>query len=224
MMEIVADLDADLILGAPKRKLSLRDGSRGQREVAVKTKLLLVSLVLAWASGSLLAQNAGQSLGDLARKEREKRLKIKMERSVRVWNNDNMPRRPAGEGPTAAAGMSLVPVSPGPTESSLTDAPASSNSPDHDEKYYRERMAELREALELHKRQLSVLEQKQAQGQTQYFSDPNKTLQEEFSRSEINKRNDEISKKQEEITTDEKAIEDLQDQLRREGKPAGWLR
>lgn len=188
----------------------------------MKTRVLLLSLVVFWTPSLLLAQSSGTSLGDLARKERAEQMKIKMARSVRVWNNDNMPRRPAGEGPTAAGGMSAAPVVTLPVEAPPSEPAAGSSA--HDEKYYRDRMAALRENLELHKSQLAVLEQKQSQGQTQYFSDPNKTLQEEFSRSELNKRNDEISKKQEEIAKDEKAIEDLQDQLRREGKPAGWLR
>ena len=85
-------------------------------------------------------------------------------------------------------------------------------------------MGELRSRLETHQRQLAVLTQKQAQGQMQYYGDPNKTLQQEFSRSDINKRNDEITQKQQEIAADEQAIQDLQDQLRREGHPPGWLR
>lgn len=192
----------------------------------MKLKFVTLGLVLVWTVGSALAQNSaasGKSLADLARKERENRLKIKMARSVRIWSNDNMPRRPAGEGPTAARGMSPVPVSPVPTESSL-GAEATPSEGAHDEKYYREQMIELRDRLETHKSQLAVLQQKQAQGQTQYYPDPNKTLQEEFSRADINKRNDEIAKKEQEIAADEKAIQDLQDQLRREGHPAGWLR
>lgn len=191
----------------------------------MKTKLLAFGLVLIWVASSALGQSssgAGTSLADLARKERENRLKIKMAHSVRVWNNDNMPRGPAQEGPTAAAGMSAAPVVTQPAE--IPPAEPASGSPAHDEKYYRERSAELREKLELHKSQLAVLQQKQAQGQLQYYPDPNKTLQEEFSRGDINKRNDEITKKEEEIAADEKAIQDLQDQLRREGHPAGWLR
>ncbi len=193
----------------------------------MKLKLVALGLVLAWTAGSVFAQDsggAGESLADLARKERENRLKIKMARSVRVWNNDNMPRRPAGEGQTAARGMSPVPIASEPAPSSLAGATSSPESGAHDEKYYRAQMAELREKLELHKSQLAVLQQKQAQGQMQYYPDPNKTLQEEFSRADINKRNDEVTKKQEEIAADEKAIQDLQDQLRREGRPAGWLR
>lgn len=188
----------------------------------MKYRLLAFGLVLVWAAGASFAQNSASSspsLAELARKERANRLKIKQEHSVRIWNNDNMPRRPAGEGPTAAAGMSSVPVSTEPPASLEATAGGA-----HDEKYFRDQMSELRERLELHKRQLAVLQQKQAQGQLQYYADPNKTLQEEFSRSEINKKNDEVAQKEQEIAADEKTIQDLQELLRREGHPPGWLR
>ena len=218
-------MHTSLILGGLRRKLALRDGSPGQQEDVMKSRVLAFGLLLFWTAGTAVAQNSASpspSLADLARKERANRLKVKMEHSVRVWNNDNMPRRPAGEGPTAATGMSPVPVSPDAPES--LEAPPAAAAGEHDEKYYRDQTSQLRERLEMHQRQLAVLQQKQAQGQLQYYADPNKTLQEEFSRSEINKKNDEVGQKEKEIAADEKAIQDLQDQLRREGHPAGWLR
>lgn len=187
----------------------------------MKSRALAMGLLLCWVTGTALAQDSA-SLADLARKQRENRMKVMREKSVRVYNNDNMPRRPAGEGPTAAARMSAVPVTPEAPGS--LEASSAAGSGAHDEKYFRAQTTELRERLEMHKRQLAVLQQKQAQGQLQYYSDPNKTLQEEFSRSEINKKNDQVAEKEKEIAEDEKAIQDLQDLLRREGHPAGWLR
>ena len=48
----------------------------------------------------------GQDLAQLAKKTRQQSLKTKQQQSVRVWNNDNIPKAPARGGPTAAAGMS----------------------------------------------------------------------------------------------------------------------
>jgi hypothetical protein len=167
-------------------------------------------------------------------------MKVMQDKSVRIWSNENMPRRPAGEGLTAARGMSAVPAAmepaggedaappPSPESASSTDAAPSAEAGGsdavHDEPYYRKRMTELRGRRDLHQRQLAVLQQKQSQGQLQYYADPNKTLQQEYSRSDINQGNDEISQKQQEIAADEQAMQDLQDQLRREGHPPGWLR
>jgi hypothetical protein len=191
----------------------------------MKFRLLAFGLVLVWAVGAAFAQNSSTtspSLADLARQEQARRLKVKQEHSVRVWNNDNMPHKPAGSGPTAAGGMSSVPANPEVPESLETPTTAAGGA--HDEKYFRGQMKLLNDRLEVHKRQLSVLQQKQSQDQLQYYPDPNKTLQEEFSRSEINKKGTEVAQKEQEIAADEKAIQDLQDLLRREGHPPGWLR
>jgi uncharacterized protein with LGFP repeats len=85
-------------------------------------------------------------------------------------------------------------------------------------------MRELQAQLDLHKRQLQVLQQKESQNQMQFYPDPNKTLIQEYTRSDINKEINEIDKKKQQIADDERAIEDLRDQLRREGGEPGWLR
>jgi hypothetical protein len=161
------------------------------------------------------------SLGDLARQQRAQRTKVMQEKSVRVWTNDNLPARPAGGGGgvSVAGQIGSAPVAP------ETSGEAASGG--HDEKYYRERMAELRGNLETHQRQLSVLQQKQGQAQLQYYGDPQKTLEQGSTPtfySDVNKLQQDIEKKRQEIAEDEKAIEGLQDQLRREGHPPGWLR
>jgi hypothetical protein len=191
----------------------------------MKSKFLAFGLMLLGTASLALAQTAASStpsLADLARQQRAERMKVMQEHSVRIWNNDNIPRHQAGQGPTAAAAMSPVPVAPEAPSSLETSTPSVSG--EHDEKYFRDQKNKLTERLELHKRQLAVLQQKQAQGQLQYYPDPNKTLQEEFSRSEINKKNAEVAEKEKEIAEDEKALQDLQEMLRREGRPAGWLR
>jgi hypothetical protein len=209
----------------------------------MRIKCVALGVALLWAAGAALAQDSTgstTSLGDLARQNRAQRMKVMQEKSVRVWSNDNMPRRPAKEGLTAAGGMSTAPaatesattpdsVAPPASESAASadaapGAAATSSGEVRDEGYYRKQMSELRSRRELHQRQLSVLQQKLSQGQMQFYNDPNKALQQEYSRTDVNKLNDEIARKQQEIAADDQAIQDLEDQLRREGHPAGWLR
>src|SRR5262245_27752237 len=66
-------------------------------------------LLLIVAAGIATPRGYTQDLAALANKTKADRMKTKMQRSVRVWTNDNMPKRPAGEGPTAAGGMSVTP-------------------------------------------------------------------------------------------------------------------
>ncbi|MFB3923144.1 MAG: hypothetical protein ACE145_15600 [Terriglobia bacterium] len=179
--------------------------------------LLVLGLTLSLG----LAQDQSSSLGDLARQLKAQREKA-AKKPVKVFSNDNLPKRPPGETLTMASGMSQE-VPPPPAESSLSAAGEGSSGA-HDEKYFRARMAELRERLETHQRELAVLQQKASQGQTQYYADPNKTLQQEFSRSDVNKATNDVAKMQQQISDDEKAMDDLRDQLRREGGEPGWLR
>jgi hypothetical protein len=202
-------------------------------------RLAVVGIITLAVSGlgTLFAQTQKsaqqtESLGDLARQLRAQRGK---EKPVKVFTNDNLPARPATSSLTVAAEMSST--AEGETasgekpeaasSSTSTESTSSEASGAHDEAYYRSTMGGLRSQLNMHQRQLSVLEQKLAQMQTQYFPDPNKTLQQESTpafQSDLNTLRDDIAKKRQEIAADEKAIEDLRDQLRREGGPAGWLR
>ena len=190
--------------------------------------LIASALALAIAAVVPLSAQTGRqptSLADLAKKLKAERA-TSGQKSVRVFTNDNLPHGPGSGGISVVGSMSAVtPSQPGPPAGEAAAGTSTAESSGtHDEKYYRERMSELRARLELHQRELSVLQQKGGQGEMQYYSDPNKTLQQEYSRSDINKRGDELAQKQAEIDADNRAIQDLQDQLRREGAPSGWLR
>lgn len=192
----------------------------------MKRCVVSAGLVLAFSlAGLALAQSSAEtpqatSLGDFARKLKSQRAGREA-KSAKVFTNDDMPAAKPGdlvelsttqpEGGEKAKGESRQ----GGTRTS-SDA--------HDEKYYHEAMQALRDRKALHERELAVLDQKLGQNQTQFYADPNKTLQQEYSRDDINKKNSDMEKKKQEIDDDDKAIADLQDQLQREGKPAGWLR
>ncbi len=192
--------------------------------------ILKVLLILVTAAGSAVALNAQQpaspqpSLGDLARKLKAQRAKTG-KKPPTVFTNDNVSSQPSQE----AAPTEATTAAPAGTQPEIAATPPgpSSASPSgevHDEKYFRGRMKELQDKLDQHRRQLEVLTQKGAQNQMQFYPDPNKALLQEYSRSDINKLNSDADKKRMEIEADEKAIDDLREQLRREGGSAAWLR
>jgi len=113
-------------------------------------------------------------------------------------------------------------------EKETTKTPAAENGVQaHDENYYRGQMSKLRDRLDVDQRQLDVLQQKLGQNQMQYYPDPNKGLLQESgptAMSDIHKLQDQIDKKKADVAADQKAIDDLQDQLRHEGGDPGWLR
>lgn len=177
---------------------------------------LAVSITSAGVAQAAPQAAATASLGDIARKFRAERAQ-EVRKPTKVFTNDNLPAGPPGQGVSVSSAM--APSPPAPTTPS-----ASTSSGGHDQKYYREKMNELRHRLELHERELNVLQQKLSQNQMQYYQDPNKTLQQEYTRSDVTKLTGDLNKKKEEIAADQKAMEDLQDQLRREGGNPGWLR
>ncbi len=182
---------------------------------------LLALFCVGLAVRPLLSQtSSADSLGDLARRLREERAR-EARKPLKVYTNDNLPARPKEEAPTMSTGMAVLPVA---QPEKKTETASSESAPAHDEKYFRSRMAELQHRLDIDKRELEVMQQKLGLNQTQFYADPNKTLQQEYSRTDLNKLNDQITKKKDQIAQDEKDIDDLRDQLRREGGNPGWLR
>lgn len=219
--------------------------------MSFKRLLVVVTVALAVTGAvRLLAQAQGgsgqePSLGDLARQQRALREKA-AKKPAKEFSNDNLPARPAAGGLTVAAEMSTEAQGEGkkteeaastegtPSGTATTTEPSkptkvgqAEEPPAHDEAYYRDAMGKLRDRLAMHQRQLSVLEQKLSQGEMQYYADPQKALEQSSTPSvnaDTNKLRDDIEKKKQDIADDEKAMEDLRDQLRSEGGPPSWLR
>lgn len=164
------------------------------------------------------------SLGEYARKQRAKR-SGEHEKSVKVYTNDNIPH--TGPLSSAKVAMPKETKSAKPGEETPSAVTGAAQSGAHNEKYYRDKLKDLEDQKQLHERELAVLEQKSGVTQTQYFSDPNKTLQQESTPafySDVNKLRDEIEAKKKQIAQDQQAIDDLHQQCMREGCPPGWLR
>ena len=89
-------------------------------------------------------------------------------------------------------------------------------------------MGKLQDRLEVHRRELSVLEQKLGQKQMMYYPDPNKGLLQESgptAMSDVHKLQARITQKKADIAADQQAVSDLREQLRREGgTPGGFAK
>jgi len=181
-----------------------------------KPTILLAGCVVAWMLGGLAsAQDATQttptSLGDLARQVKAD--KGKLPKPVRVITNDNMPVAHDTTDESASS-------TPAATDARTT---ADASGPKRDENYFRTRMTELQDNLSTHQRELEVLQQRLGQGEMQYYNNPAKTLQQEYTRSDINRLRQDIETKKQQIADDEKAIEDLRTELQRANGDPGWL-
>ena len=156
------------------------------------------------------------SLGDIARQLNAQ--KAKESKPVKVFTNDNLYGSEDGVstvGPTAKENKSA----------NSTPEGSEAKAQNHDAAYYRSQMSTRKGKLDTDQRELDVLQQKLGQNQMQqYGNDPNKSMMQQYSREDINKLTADIDAKKQEVADDNKAIDDLRDQLRHDGGDPGWLR
>jgi hypothetical protein len=157
-------------------------------------------------------------LAEAARKAREQRKEAP--KAARVFTNDNIP---------TAGGISAVGTSAGTPANSgggtaatqqgkTTEKAASPN----DEKTWRARFAALRHKLEQDQSELDIMQRELGQLNLQYYPDPNKQMQQQFSREEINRKTAAIEEKKKQVAADQQAIAEAEDALRQAGGDPGW--
>ena len=152
------------------------------------------------------------SLAEAARKTREQ--KKDATKPAKTFDNDNIPTTggisSVGEGTAAPSGGG--------------DTQSASAKPANDEKSWRDKFASLRHKLEQDQADLDVLQRELGVLNTQFYTDPNKALQQQLTRSDINDKIAEIDKKKAQIAADQQAISDAEDDLRKAGGDPGWAR
>jgi hypothetical protein len=185
--------------------------STGLKSIVLGIFLVAVTIVPSYSQEK---DDTGEnSLGNIARKLSAQ--KAKEPKPVRVFTNDNLS---GSEG-----GISVINPAPKETKTAGPENPEAKTAA-HDEAYYRSQLSTLKGALETHQRELDVLKQKLGQNKMQYYDDPNKSLQQQYSREDVDKLKSGIDAKQQQVDADNKAIDDLRDQLRHENGDPGWLR
>ena len=161
-----------------------------------------------------------QSLADVARAEEARRKSIKQP-STKVYTNDDLAR-----GRDTTATPAPAPTTPAPAADAnapAADSPATSAEPPKDEKYWRNRITNARNALERSKAFFDAL-QSQINGLNTEFvnvDDPAQRALVEQKRQGAIAQQDRVKA---EIAQQTKAIADIQDEARRASVPAGWLR
>lgn len=191
-------------------------------------KLLLATTVLALTAGAAIirAQDVAQdtsspseSVADAARKARAK--KKDSPKTVKVFTDDNV-----GD---IKGQISVVGTEPAAqTDSAATkkedanpaNAPASEGK--KDEAYWRGRFAAARKALAEDAKELDILQREFNLKQEQFYQDPTAALKEQYSREDLQKTQNQIDAKKQDVEKDKQALSDLEDELRRSGGDAGW--
>jgi len=154
-----------------------------------------------------------ESLADAARKAREARKD--QPKPARVFDNDNLPG-----GTVSTVGKTEGAKKDGDDASSDDKSKSGTDS----EKAWKEKFATLRSKLARDKEDLEVMQRELGVLNLQNYSDPNKGLQQELTRSDINNKTAAIDAKQKTIDADQQAIGDAEDDLRKSGGDSGWAR
>jgi hypothetical protein len=182
-----------------------------------QTLLLLCTLALA-------AHASAQSLGDVAKREEERRKSVPA--AGKVYTADNLKpdplSRPAApdQGAAAPAQTAVPPSQSGTAEPAK---PAASEDPRRDEKFWRDRIQAERDALQRAQTFAEALQSRINALSTDFAArdDPAQRAQITTDRQ---KALAELDRVKQEIDQHTKAIAAIQEEARKAGVPAGWVR
>jgi hypothetical protein len=165
------------------------------------------------------APQAGDPVADAARKAREQQKAAPKPKKV-YTDDDVKPATPSPDaGPAPVAGG--APAAPG----NGPDAAANGASKgDDSEKAWKKRFQDLRDKIAAAEKELDILQREDDKAQVQYYNDPTKAMNEQYTRKDINDKNAKIAQKQQQIADLHKQHDDLEDELRKSGGDPGWAR
>jgi len=157
-----------------------------------------------------------QSTDDVAAAARKAREQQKVApKPKKVLTNDDMPSVPADSksGDAAAAKSDEKAAAPG-------EKPDDPNS----EAAWRKRFQQIHDKISSAQQELDVLERELNKDQVQYYTDPQKAMQQQHDRSDVNDHMAKIDAKKKEIESLNQQLSDMEDQLRKSGGDPGWAR
>jgi hypothetical protein len=176
----------------------------------------IVPVALAFQAAVISAQ----SLADVARAEEARRKTVKA--SVKVYTNEDLDGAPAtGAAQTPSTAPTAGPAKPGdaaakPDEQKPVD-------PTKTEKYWKDRAAEIQQSLSRSKILLEAL-QTQVSGMNAEFLSMDDPGQRGLLEARLQRASGELQRVQQDIDKQTKAAADLQEEARKSGVPAGWIR
>ena len=207
------------------------------RKTGVYVLLALPILGLAGIAVAAKYQDASQQTGDpvadAARKAREQ--KKTAAQPKKVFTNDDVAPAPPPAPPAAAPTSNDAkpenkdgdPNAAKPADGTAATSDAKGDKPaatDNSEGAWRKRFSQQRAKISQAEQELDILQREATKLQTQYYSDPQKALAEQYTRKDITDQDAKIQAKKDEIAKLKQGLSDLEDQLRAAGGDAGWAR
>jgi hypothetical protein len=179
------------------------------------------SIVVATAMLALVAPRlAAQSLGEVAKKEEERRKGVK--EPAKVISNKDLTAPPSSAPPAAPAPKPAADAKDAAKDSK--DAKDTKDKePAKDEAYWRGRLKALQQALDRNQTYADAL-QTRVNALNMDFVNRDDPAQRAVIANDRQRAVTELARLKEQIQQDKKAVADLQEEARRAGVPPGWLR
>jgi DNA repair exonuclease SbcCD ATPase subunit len=165
-------------------------------------------------------QQTGDPVADAARKAREQQKTAPKPKKV-YTDDDVKPATPASDA-GATPGQPAGGAQAAPDNGQGAAAGASGKS--DPETTWRKRFADQRDKIASAEKELDVLQRELEKAQIQYYPDPQKAMQQQYSRQDINDKNAKIDEKKQQIADLKQQLSDLEDELRKSGGDPGWAR
>jgi hypothetical protein len=165
------------------------------------------------------APQSGDPVADAARKAREQQKATPKPKKV-YTEDDIKPATPSSDaGPAPANGGAQAAPGNGP------DATANGGSKGDDaEKTWRKRFQDQRDKIAAAEKELDILQREDDKAQLQYYKDPTKAMNEQYTRKDINDKNAKIDQKKQQVADLKQQLSDMEDELRKSGGDPGWAR
>jgi hypothetical protein len=181
--------------------------------------------VVAFAQQDQSQSTTGDPVADAARRARED--KKVAPKPKKVFTDDDVAPRAAAPAPPAAPSAAVPTGSATPAVALAKQAKAGTEQQKEDpnsEAAWRKRFADQRQRISDAEAELDVLQREASKADLQYYSDPQKAMNEQLTRNEINEKNDKIAAKKKQVADLKQQVSDMEDQLRAAGGDPGWAR
>lgn len=179
--------------------------------------LFLAALAVNAQQQSTPPPSTGDPVADAARKAREE--KKNAQKPKKVFTDDDVAKA-APDTATPPSPSSYAPGTGNPGQ------PAGGNSQEdpNGEKAWRKRFQDQREKISKAEKELDLLQREEEKSLVQYYPDPQKAMQQQNSRADVNAIHAKIDAKKQEITQLKQGLDDMESDLRKAGGDPGWAR
>ena len=176
-------------------------------------------------------QQGTDPVADAARKAREQ--KKTEAKPKKVYTNEDLgggtaasaPAAGPAATPPAGAGTPATETQEGSTAAASGETTGTTNAPGKNhEASWRKKFSDTRGQLAQAEKELDILQREAQKAQVQYYSDPTKAMNEQYSRKDVNEKDTKIAAKKQEIDQLKQKLSDMEDELRRSGGDIGWAR